>query len=431
MPNLASNFHYDLALILMARILIVGKGGYGDMFPMLAVAQELKNRGHAISIAAEAHHGPSIRPLGIPLTPTDADSHRRKTNSSGYLANITKLLGKFSSKHIETEYEVVHQAAKDVDLIIGNQVAYTAAIVRKKLGKPWVFCAPSPLAIPSRLDPPLFPYLHGLQSLTRPFGIPPDIYINIAREVSRLNMLSSIRLQRRVGINDNRHPRFEGMYSDDLNLLMTSPALLTHQPDWPAKTFLSGFTWFEPSFLKNAKKSEKLSNFLRSGPPPIVFAPGGSKRIAPGRFYTESIAACKKLGCRGILLAAKRFHDELPVCDDILVIGYTPYAELLDGAAAIVHSGGIGALGWGLKYGVPSVMIPSSWDQYDNARLATQKGIAVTLKSRSFNASELADALRNLRKNTALSARVNLLKPVIVKETGEFFSCEKIEALLR
>lgn len=415
----------------MARILIVGKGGYGDMFPMLAVAQELKSRGHAISIAAEAHHGPSIRPLGIPLTPTDTESISGKTNSRDHLANIKDLLGTFSSKLIEAEYEILLQAAKDADLIIGNQVAYTAAIVRKKLGKPWVFCAPSPLAIPSRLDPPLFPYLHGLQSLTRPLGISPGIYINVAREVSRLNMLSSIRLQRRVGIHDNRHPRFEGMYSDDLNLLMTSPTLLSPQPDWPAKTFLSGFTWFEPNFLRNEKKSEKLAGFLRSGPPPIVFALGGSARIEPGRFYTESIAACKKLCCRGILLAAKRFHDELPDCGDILVIGYTPYAELLNGAAAIVHSGGIGALGWGLKCGVPSLMMPSSWDQYDNARLAAQKGIAVTLKNRNYNAAELADALSKLQKNTALSARVNLLQPLIAQEAGELFSCEKIEALLR
>jgi rhamnosyltransferase subunit B len=51
----------------MARILIVGKGSYGDMFPLLAIAQRLKARGHTVDIASQAHHETATASINAPL----------------------------------------------------------------------------------------------------------------------------------------------------------------------------------------------------------------------------------------------------------------------------------------------------------------------------------------------------------------------------
>jgi UDP:flavonoid glycosyltransferase YjiC (YdhE family) len=419
----------------MARILIVGKGGYGDMFPMFAIAKRLKANGHFVSIAAEGHHADAAIQLNIPLIKLDSPNTSSMAPGSFSLSSkfhsITEIIQTLSPINFNVEYEILVAIAGDYDLMVGNQLAYSGSMVSKKLGKPWVFCAPSPLAFPSYNDPPLYPYIHGLQNLSMAYPFTQRPYIALARGVSRLIMSSVIWQQRRLGIKNTGHPRFEGMYSEHLNLLMTSSVLVTPQPDWPKNTVLSGFTWFEPDFMKDEVKSLKLSQFIESGPPPVIFAPGGSKRTQPGRFFTESVKACKQLGLRAVLLVAQRFHAELPQSPDVLVTGYLPYSELLRSASAVVHSGGIGAIGWGLRFAIPSLIVPSSWDQFDNARRARQQNLALVMNQRDYQASTVASNLEKLLGNHAQHRVLQSNVSRLVDEDGTSMACARIELVLR
>ncbi len=412
----------------MARILIVGKGGYGDMFPMFALAQQLKKNGHFVSIAAEAHHRDAALQLNIPLIKLDPPevSGAAAADTLSKLPCIAEIIQTLAPRHLDAEYEILHAIAGDYDLIVGNQLAYTGAMVSRKLAIPWVFCAPSPLAFPSYSDPPLFPFLHRLQLLSINYPLTQRPYIALARGISRLMMTSVVRQQQRLGIKNIGHPRFEGMYSAHLNLLMTSPVLLTPQPDWPKNTHLTGFSWFEPDFMKGEVKSMALVKFLESGSPPVIFAPGGSMRTRPGQFFTESIKACKLLGVRAILLAAQRFHAELPQSAEVLVMGYLPYSELLKSASAIVHSGGIGAIGWSLRFGIPSLLVPSSWDQYDNAH--RMRKLAVVMNQKDYRAAKIASALAGILADKAplLQAHAGSM----MTEDGSALACAEIETLL-
>ena len=396
------------------------------MFPMFAIAQRLKSCGHAVSIAAESHHEAATRHLDIPLIRLDTGTRRPSIFSR--LPGVAEMLHTLAPANHAAECETLLAVAGDHDLMVGNQLAYTGAIVSRKLGKPWVFCAPSPLAILSRNDPPLFPYIHRLQSLSMAYPVTQRPYIALARGFSRLMMSSLVRQQLKLGIMSRGHPRFEGIYSDHLNLLLTSPQLVTPQPDWPRNTVLTGFSWFEPDFMRDEEKSVALSEFLESGPPPVVFAPGGSMRTQPGQFFTESIKACNLLGIRAILVAASRFHAELPKSPDVLVSGYLPYSALLKNASALVHSGGIGAIGWALRFGVPSLIVPSGWDQYDNARRAVQQNLAMTMDQGDYKASKIAARLEKL-----LSGKTQLLQDcsgIVMKEDGAGVACARIESLL-
>ena len=419
----------------MARILIVGKGGYGDMFPMFAIAKTLKANGHVVCIAAEGHHEDAAKQLDIPLVRLDPPNAARAVDDSASalssLRIVAEILQTLSPRYFETEYEILLGIAGDYDLLVGNQLAYSGAMVSKKTGKPWIFCAPSPLAFPSYKAPPLFPYLHGLQKLSMTYPATQLPYIKLARAVSGLMMSSIIRQQRRLGIKSTGHPRFEGLYSEHLNLLMTSPRLVTPQSDWPVNTELTGFSWFEPDFLWGEVKSQNLAQFIESGPAPVIFAPGGNKRTHPGRFYTESIAACKQLGVRGILLAASRFHAELPPSPDILVTGYLPFSMLLKNARAIVHSGGIGAIGWSLRFGMQSLLVPSSWDQFDNAYRAQQQKLASVMAQGDYKAPAIASELNKLFNNQPQRDLLQSYTGQLSEEDGAAVACMRIEAVLR
>jgi UDP:flavonoid glycosyltransferase YjiC (YdhE family) len=220
------------------------------------------------------------------------------------------------------------------------------------------------------------------------------------------------------------------MYSSELNLLMTSPELVPAQPDWPRGTIVTGFAWFDPPFLGGDDQEQAIASFAQAGPPPIVFAPGGSTRVDPGRFFEQSVAAANLLGRRAIVVAAKKFHDRFTPQDDVLVTGYFPYARLFRHAALVVHSAGIGALGWAARFGVPSLLVPSEWDQFDNARRAQRTGLGRVLDVRHYTAERIAAAIRRTESDPQVAQGLSRLVPILSAEDGVKVACAAVESLL-
>ncbi len=412
----------------MSKILIVARGGYGDIFPLLAIGAELRRRGHAVDVAAEAHHAAACADLALPLHAQGGDDVGDAADAAtGWRAGLDATL---APEGLAAEVKRLQPLAADADLLLGNQLAYAGSIVRRLAGKPWVFCAASPLAIPSRHDPPLWPLVERMQRATSRMGLPQTPYLDLARATTRLLMRPQLRLQRQLGVGGRAHPRFEGMYSERLNLLATSPALLDAQSDWPANTLLTGFGWYEPRFLGDDALAASLRDFARSGPAPLVFTAGGGRRTSPGRFFEESIAAARYLGRRAIIVAGQKAREGLDVGRDIRLTGYLPYSRVFGLAEAVVHSGGIGTIGWTLREGVPSLLVPSDWDQHDNARRAERRGLARVLPMRSYSARAIATEIVTLLDDTGLRQRLAALAPSVAAEDGARVGPHALEAEL-
>ena len=82
------------------------------------------------------------------------------------------------------------------------------------------------------------------------------------------------------------------------------------------------------------------------------------------------------LGRRGILLT--KYDHQLPakLPDTVRHFGFVPLSKLLPRTAALVHHGGIGSCAQGLAAGVPHVVRPMSYDQFDNSRRLVRLGVA-------------------------------------------------------
>ena len=407
----------------MAHILIVGKGGFGDLFPLFSIGHGLRARGHDVTVAAESHHGAACAQIGARHVVLDTPASPRADSLRGQLAAT------LDPAALAAEVRALEPLARGADLMLGNQLAYAGAIVRDLLGKPWAFCAASPLALPSRRDPPLWPYLRHVQAAAAALGLPQSVFVGVARVGSRTLMRAQTRLRRELGVASRAHPRFEALYSSQLNLLPVSPLLLLPQPDWPTPTRLTGFAWFESNFLGDQRLADALAEYAAAGSAPVVLAPGGSSRADPLRFIQRGIAACRALGRRAIVVAAPRLHAALPSGDDVRPTSYLPYAQLFGQAAVVLHSGGIGTLGWAMRAGVPSLLLPGDWDQYDNARLARRAGVAEVLGA-DANPRHDAAALDALLGDAALHARVRRLAPQVAAEDGAAVACDAIEAII-
>ena len=398
---------------LMKKCLIVGRGGYGDLFPLFSIGEKLRERGWHVSVAAEAHHRDALAPTGIPLFPVDV-SEGSSRRAGGVWQDLSDFL---SPSGLEAEFERVMGLAQGIDLILGNQGAGVGRIVSKVTGVPWVFCPVSPLALLSLVEPPLFPVLAPLQRAFRSNRWVQRTCVSGARAATSLLMQRNIALQKRLGVWDGKHPRFEGIYSNTLNLMMVSKALVGKRPDWPVNTLTPGFAWFNPTFLHNEGELRRLQIFLEQGRAPVVIAPGGSIRTRPAAFFQSAIRAVKALGLRAIVVAAKRFHEALPKDDpQVLVCGYLPYPQLLKGASLLIHSGGIGAIGWSIRMGIPSLILPADWDQFDNAEIASRAGVAGVIWR--GGSRQMAAQIEYLLTSTAVAKAVSRLRQELVDEDG-------------
>ncbi len=422
-----------LNLTLMANILLVGQGGFGDLIPLFALAMALQQRGHCISIAAEGHHHAACATMGLRLSPLRGMTPLQSDTDHTALAPSwrERLRATLAPEQMESELGQLLPLVRQADLVIGNQLAYSGALACRVVGRRWVFSAASPLVMPSRHDAPFWPYLYPWQKRVAHLGWSQRGFLPLARLGTRALMQPQLQLYRRLGVPLPGHPRFEGMYSAELNLLMTSPALAPAQPDWPQGTLATGFAWLDPPFLGGEDQEQAIVAFARAGSLPIVFAPGGSTRGDPGAFFEQSVAAAQLSGRRAIVVAAKKFHGRFAASDDLLVTGYFPYARLFRHAALVVHSAGIGALGWAARFAIPSLLVPSEWDQFDNARRAERAGLGRVLDIHNYTGAKIAAAINAVEADVRIATGLSHLAPILNAEDGARVACDAVDALLR
>ena len=139
----------------------------------------------------------------------------------------------------------------------------------------------------------------------------------------------------------------------------------------------------------------KCKIFWRQATPPIAFSPGSANREAH-QFFEAAVEACERIGRRGILLT--KYADQLPakLPPSVRHFGFVPLSRLLPHTAALVHHGGIGTCAQGLAAGVPHLVRPMAFDQFDNSRRLVRLGVAEEISVKAFRGPAIAAALERL-----------------------------------
>ena len=200
--------------------------------------------------------------------------------------------------------------------------------------------------------------------------------------------------------------------------------LAPRQPDWPAGLKLTGFPMYDGE--QAATLSPELQAFIDAGPAPVVFTAGTANTTSES-FYAESVQACQRLDLRGILVAGQRSQlpDALP--PGVVHVPYASFSQLFPHAAAVVHHGGIGTLSQAVQAGVPQLIRPMAYDQFDNASRACRLGVATELLPRSYRGTRLDAALRGLTDNPAMRTACAQLAVRIKGQDGLRQACEVLE----
>jgi sterol 3beta-glucosyltransferase len=169
-----------------------------------------------------------------------------------------------------------------------------------------------------------------------------------------------------------------------------SPTVVPPPADWPRDAHVTGY-WFldDPG---DWQPPRKLVDFLDAGPAPVSISFGSTVTRNPGELAETVADAVVASGQRGVLVGPGWGSTDLP--GSILALEAVPYGWLFPRMSAVVHHGGAGTTGAGLRAGVPNIIVPFTSDQPFWGRRVHELGVGpAPIPARKLSAERLAGAL--------------------------------------
>jgi rhamnosyltransferase subunit B len=418
------------------RIVLSSFGTLGDIHPLIALALELRQRGHVPVLAVPELFRSKIVSLGLEFAPVGPILDPEDNQLVAMLMDIRKgterTLREILFPAIRQSYRellAVIEAKGGADLLLAGELVYQAPIVAEVTGIPWASHVLAPLSFFSRYDAPVlppYPMLARLQPALPGMG---RVIAGFARWVTRSWPEPIYQLRSELGLGRGRDPIFEAKHSPSLVLAMFSPLLGEPQPDWPASTKVTGFVFYDGDAGRR-DLSSALQQFLEQGPPPLVFTLGSAAVLDAGDFYRESARAAALTGQRAVLLVGSDPRNiPADVFPNVCVANYAPYSKLFPRASVIIHQGGVGTTAQALLSGKPMLVMPYSHDQPDNARRVRRLGVARIIRRPRYTAELAARKITLLVENAATRRKAARIGEQLRLEDGLKAACDALEAL--
>jgi UDP:flavonoid glycosyltransferase YjiC (YdhE family) len=419
------------------RVILSNIGTFGDINPLIAIALELKRRGHAPVMAVPAVFESKIKPLGLEFHAVRPDIHPENTIMVEMIYDVKKGtergLREFLFPALRQTYDDLLDAAtkpERADLLLLGELNYAGPLVAEVTGIPWASYVLAPLSFFSAFDPPVLPMYPKLARADKTVPGMGRAIKRLARFVSRKWPQPIYDLRAELGLPRGRNPLFDAKHSPFLVLALFSSVLGTEQKDWPPHAKITGFCYYD-SDAGNAALPANLEAFLAAGPAPVVFTLGSAAVLAAGKFYEYSSKAAAQLGIRAVLLigADKRNRPSGDLPANICIADYAPYSALFPRATLVVHQGGVGTTAQCLRAGKPMLIMPYSHDQPDNARRMRRLKVARVIQRQNYFPLRVAAKLKAMLDDPRLPLRAEVVAGQLQHEDGVRSACDALEEL--
>ena len=419
----------------MARIVLTCWGSHGDVDPYLALARGLVARGHAPVLAAPDFYrevaavaGVDFHPVRPAVDPTDAALLQRVMDPR---RGSEVILRELVMGAVEEAYADLEAVAATADLLVSHPVTVAAPVVAERHRLRWASTVLAPLSFWSRHEPPVLPPAPWLKDAERLGPWVGQAVIGAVRLATRGWSEPVYRLRARLGLPRGGDPIFEGQHAPALVLGLFSRMLGAPQPDWPAQAIVTGQPVYDAPH--GTALAPALAAFLDAGEAPVVFTLGTSAVLTPGDFYTEGLAAARRLGRRAVLLVGREREGEFAretVRGDAIAVAAAPHSLLFPRAAVVVQHCGVGTLGQGLRAGRPILAVPFAHDQPDNAWRVSRLGMARVLPPPRYRAPRVAAELARLLDEPSYATSAARVAARVREEDGVATACSALERVL-
>lgn len=400
------------------RVLLSTIGSRGDVQPLVALAVEVRARGHEAHLCVPPDFAQWIEGLGFTVTPIGPELRSFQSASAAAAPPSAEQRQAMTNAMITNQFDVIAKAAIGCDVIVGATALQIAApSIAEVMGIRYVFAAYCPAVLPSTYHaPPVLAMRGDTPAQSR------DEYAALwARDSERFSALMGETL------NTNRARLGLGAIHDVRTHIFTERPWLASDfalgpwPDANDKSVMQTGAWILPDARK---LDDELETFLDDGDPPVYFGFGSMR--ASAKLGEIALQAARAVGRRVIV---SRGWADLSVSEssnDCYVIGEVNQQTLFRRVAAVVHHGGAGTTTAAGGAGVPQVIIPQMYDQHYWAERVQQIGIGIAHSPGVPTAESLAECLsRALRPETVVQAQA------IATKVGCDGACRAAERLLQ
>ena len=408
------------------KIVMVGWGTTGDVYPVLALAKRLLERGHQVRVCALTLFKDKVLEIGAEFYEIEVAFDLEEFHAAmdaiipkrDPLAMMRLIVEEGIVQRGEKWYQTCLAAMKGADLVICHSVDIPAQEAAIRNGVPWLTVTYCP-AIIKCLD--FAPY---------PFPNWGRLFNAVVWKVAQLRLGSSIDpLFNQFIISIGGKPRasvmLEGMYSPSLNLIAASPVLCPPADFAPNHQFTGVWHLASPNYVP----PPELVDFLAEGPPPVIIT-FGSMGGSNGRETTEIlIDTIKKINQRAIIQAGWGKLGTQKALPDIFCTDYIPHQWLFPQGCCVVHHGGAGTTASVCRAKVPSVVVAHNADQPYWGKRLSDLGVAPKhLHRRNLTPKRLAKRIQKVLDTPAMKERAGVLGKQMESEDGLTTAVEMIES---
>jgi sterol 3beta-glucosyltransferase len=351
----------------------------------------------------------------------DTDAGRDAVESSGGFLGwiktmivLTKQVKPLQQLMIADAWESAMEARPD--LIIYHPKAMSGPHIAEKMGIPRIMSVPLPIFTPTAEFPSMvFPNLklggwYNRLTYTLSVRLAWMQYrgiINPWRE-STLRLSPAARTFDEMKLADGRPTPTLYPYSEHV---------VPRPYDWPASTVAPGY-WFLDR-LEAWRPSDELQAFLDAGEPPVYIGFGSMAGRDAVKKAQAAIGALQKSGQRGIIATGWGGMSAGNLPDSIFKITAVPHKWLFERVKAVVHHGGAGTTGAGLRAGKPTIICPFVGDQPFWGKRVAELGVgAEPIPQKKLKADNLAVAVDQVTSNATIKQRAEALGKKIRSEDG-------------
>jgi UDP:flavonoid glycosyltransferase YjiC (YdhE family) len=373
---------------------------------LLGIGLALQKRGHHVAFLTNSYFEQTVRRIGLEFHPIGsvADYERVTQDPNFWHPDKGMEIGwrYFFEPAIRPTYDSIKKlAASGKCIVAAPPLAFGARIAQEAMAIPLVTV---------HLQPAMLRTCHGgleVGGTNIPAWLPARCQSWLWKAIDWLFLdrvlcpqLNALRSE--LGLKPVRNILGRWIHSPDRCIALFPDWFAPAQPDWPRQLAITGFPLFDEAPIREQPRD--LEQFLGEGERPIVFTPGSAMRHAR-RFFQVSAEACGILNRRAIFLTP--YADQIPsgLPRTVRHFDYIPFSLLLGRAEALVHHGGIGTCAQAMKAGIPQLVVPMAYDQFDNASRVERLGLGYRLRRARYKAAVVAERLVQLSRAKSVRAR--------------------------
>lgn len=360
---------------------------------------------------AEAEYKLHAVPTGQAWDPASISSRPEWLDPKrGSIRMLTDLVIPRTAELVKTARKVA------VDLgphaVIGHHISFGLPWIAGERDIPWIMCAVAPSSWPSVLDPNLYPGMPDRERYPR-WTIRLGTVI-AGRMIGRAVDPAINAVRRDLGLAPQRNAMLEGQFSRSRNLGLWSEHFRGLSADDPPGACVVGFPPLASAVQLNSYLANEIQHARSVGEPLAVWSLGTTAVHAGRQWHNQFVTAAQATGYRPIVLTGCQATADQLHHRGIAAAAYAPHGALFQFVDVVVHHAGIGTTAAALLAGVPSVAVPFTHDQPDNARRLRRMNLAHTITAKDRTAPQ--------RFQNAMKAALAAVNSPGIRESCRTFS---------